>query len=178
MRILKTLKSKSGVTLMELIVGVVIFAIITTAVSAVLAPMLRAYSHANELAELNALLDTIANPIKNDMSDATDPLEKLGIDNEILIPINTNTIKYTIGGDGVLLCSVNDSPPMPVLPKTFYNNKSVDFRVIRIDPPEAAYTLTIIIRSDRDDGREMARRDYAVRPLVLNQYNNYQHSNP
>ena len=41
---------------MELIVGMILFTIVTAAVSAVMMPMLRTYARANELAEMNTLI--------------------------------------------------------------------------------------------------------------------------
>lgn len=169
-KIPKILKCKKGMTLVELIVGVMIFTVITTIASAVLAQMVRVYSQSNELAELNTLLDNVANHIVSDISNATTPLVNIGIDNEITVVIDTNTITYTVAGDGTLLRSAGGAAPIPILPKTFYKNKSVGF-VLNLSPSGTgtAYMLTVTIHSDHN-GSPIISRDYAIRPLALNQY--------
>jgi len=164
----KILKCKKGLTLTELIMSILIFTIITGTVSAVLGPLLRTYMRANELAELNTLLDTIANRLITDISDATVPVGHGP--NSCSISIGSNVIIYTVGtgddDDGVLLKSVNDSVPTPILSKIYYDGKSVRFN---LTGGPGVYMLNIEIFSDRD-GRVMIDRDYAIRPLVLNQY--------
>jgi prepilin-type N-terminal cleavage/methylation domain-containing protein len=170
---IKILKSKKGMTLTELIAGMMLFAIITAAVSAVLAPMLRTYARANDLAELNTLLDNLANHIISDLSKAT-AIGNVGTQNIISITIDTDIVEYTVehAGDdaGALLKRVNGSAPTPVFVKDFYKNKSVSF-LVTPESSGSAYTLTVRIL-DRDNSPiPMISRDYAVRPLALNQYN-------
>jgi len=153
-------------TLVELIVGMLLFAIIAASVSAILVPMLRIQSHANELAEQNALLDTVANQIIGNLSSATVPLKNPGADNEIYITVdNPDDVKYTVDeSNGIML--KNGSP---VFSKSFYKNKSISFFCKETqDDSKKVYELTVIILSDK--GGEIIRRNYAVRPLALNQY--------
>jgi len=65
----------------------------------------------------------------------------------------------------------------PVLQKSYYKNKSIFFTLT--PQPSASgisYTLTLIIYNDRDGAPsdrfddEIIRREYAVRPLKLNQF--------
>lgn len=161
---MKNLKEKKGMTLIELIVGMMMFAILTAAVSAVLVPMLRVYARANEFAECNTLLDNVANQIIKDLSNATKELD-LSADETILITIELDEIIYTVdNSNGVLLKN-----GIPVLSKSYYKNKSVNFSCVSISSSAGtAYMLTVIISSDENG--EMIRRDYAVKPLALNQY--------
>lgn len=166
----KILKSKKGFTLVELIVSIVVFAIILTSVSTILVRILRFYAQANELAELNTLVDNIANQITSDISRVTlpVPVQDLGKENDVCLTIEeTNDIRYTVDAlDGVLL--KNDSI---VYSKPFYKEKSLSF-ILNAESGAAgvAYILTVRILSDQDGGGEMISRDYAVRPLALNQY--------
>jgi prepilin-type N-terminal cleavage/methylation domain-containing protein len=66
----KLLKSRKGVTLVELMVALLVFAILVMAVSAVFTPMLRTYYHAVDFAETNPLLDEIANALLADINQA------------------------------------------------------------------------------------------------------------
>ena len=66
--LVKAVKNKKGLTLMELIVGILMFSIISVAISMLLAPILSSYARANDFAEYNALLDNIANQIIDDIS--------------------------------------------------------------------------------------------------------------
>lgn len=166
---MKILESKNGMTLIELIVGMVLFVIVVTAVSTILVPMLKVYARANELAEYNTLLDNAANKIIGDLTNATALLKHLDVENEISITIdNPDDVQYSIDSNsGVLLKNGT-----PVLSKDYYKNKSVSFscRPVESDS-ETAYMLTVNILSDRDGGNNvMISREYAVRPLALNQY--------
>ena len=160
---IKILKSKEGMTLTELIVGMVLFAIVAAAASAMLVPMLRIYTKANNLAECNTLLDNVANQIIGDLLESTKEPEWDNDHPSITVTIDDpGDVLYTIG-DGVLLKNGE-----PVLKKNFYKGKSVSFICAREGTTDKSYRLTVIITSDRDG--EMIRRDYAVRPLVLNPY--------
>lgn len=59
----------------------------------------------------------------------------------------------------------------PVLSKAFYKGRSASFELVRLPPPVTgvAYILTVTIILD-ENGAELTMRDYAVRPLSLNQY--------
>lgn len=167
---LQIIKDKSGMTLTELIVGLVLFAIITITASAILAPLLKVYTKANELAECNTLLDNVAAQIIKDLSNATVVIAGLDDDDDVLtdelpITIDTDDVTYTIEADTGIL----QKNGIPVLSKTYYKGKSVSFtcKLVAGDPG-TAYTLTVIVLSDRDG--EMICRDYDVKPLVLNQY--------
>lgn len=162
---IKILKCKKGLTLTELLAGMLIFTIVALSVTAILSPSLRVYIKANELAECNTLLDNLANQIISDLSEAIVPLDLPDIDNELLITTDPSyDIIYTVSSDGVLLKNGN-----PVLAKDFYKKKSVHFSCVSAESSEIAYTLTVIIMSDKDG--EMIRREYAVKPIALNQYN-------
>lgn len=77
----KKLKSTKGLTLIELIVGMLMFAIIVTTVTMMMAPTMNLFSRTTDLAERNALLDNIANMIINDMETATRELQTESINN-------------------------------------------------------------------------------------------------
>jgi len=162
---------------MELIVGIMLFAVVATAVSTILAPLMKVYTKANELAECNTLLDNVANQIISDLSGATDKIRDEDLNREVsgenpnsVLRITTDApddVRYTIdGSDGVLLKN-----GVSVLSKPFYKGKSVGI-ICNKAPVKTgeAYILTVILLSDKDG--EMLRRDYAVRPLALpsNQY--------
>jgi len=177
----KLLKSKKGFTLMELVVGLVIFAIISVAVSASLAPTLFAFMSANDFAEYNILMDSIANQIINDLSQSTEPP---GFDeagdwpegwNNVSITKSASRVRYTIentaAGRGMLLIETGGNPAL-VFPEEFYKRKTVAFKLEAIDTdpddPMVAYNLTV--RMESLNGDFLVERVYAVRPLILNQH--------
>jgi hypothetical protein len=140
------------------------FAIIAVSVSAVLAPMMRAYSSANEFAEYNTLLDSAANRIINDLAQST--AAPLHVNESDIIVIRTHgsgNVIYTIGNDGVLLRNGN-----PVLSSGYYRNKHISFIVASAaTSTRPAYNLIVTVGSD---GGATVSRTYAVRPLALNQH--------
>jgi len=169
----KILKNKKGFTLMELIVGMVIFAIISISISMVLTPTLSAFRRANDFAEYNALLDNIANQIIGDLSQSVrepDFEPDVDIDDNVLtIHLNAKVVRYYIN-NGVLWREVGDTA-MPVFTEDFYHRKSLSIAFAPVDADDTdfvSYTLTITIRENGGAGFEVSR-DYVIRPLLLNQ---------
>jgi hypothetical protein len=155
-------------SLIEIIVGSLMFVIVATAVASALGPMLRAYSRAADYAEYNALLDNVANRIISDMSLSTASPDQAG--SEIVIRINATEIRYTIGPNGVLLrkSSAGADEWSEVLPQGYYRNQVISELSVSPWPGVAdAYMLRIEISSSRQG--PTIEREYAVRPLVLNQ---------
>ena len=170
----KLLKSKKGFTLIELIVGLIIFGIISTAVAAVLAPTLFAFMRANDFAEYNILLDNIANQIISDLSQSTEPAPdfKEGSDqpdddtwNNVTITMPVARVHYTVAG-GILHRGINGEEPLEVFTEEFYKRKLVSFKLNTI--AENCYILTV--RLVHENGNFEIERKYAVRPLILNQH--------
>ena len=165
---MKVLKCKKGMTIIELVIAMILFVMLTIAVSAVFAPMMRAYAKANEIAECNTLLDNIANQMISDMSEVTKPLEdnnSLPVDDILLIDIDNVKVDYSIDSDGIVLKN-----GAAVLSKNFYKDKSIKFSCSAADELDGkAYILTVAIFSD-ENNEQIASRDYAVKPLFLNQY--------
>jgi len=180
---MKILKNKKGLTLMELIVGMVMFVLISITVSMVLAPTLSAYMRANDFAEYNALLDNIANQIIIDLSQSvndedfpefTDGVWFEEDDGEFLaIKTRNRIVRYAVFNDVLQIESVDeDGDPVwrDVFSTDFYKGKDAAFRIEAGDPDNPVFTLTVRLRENSALGNifEMERQ-YAVRPLMLNQ---------
>ena len=162
---MKFLKCNKGLTLVELVITMVICAVIMTTVAAIFPTVLRSYEQANSLAERNTLLNNLANQITADLSDLSKQVseENLGVKNRLSFTTGQGEIVYGVEG-GVLLKNGSE-----VFSKDYYKNKSVEFLcVAEKGGSVTAYTLTVTITADK--GGESISRDYAVTPLVLNQY--------
>ena len=160
--IIKILKRKKGITLIEIIIGSLLFALVAVTVTTVLTPMLMTFSIANDLAEYNLLLDNIGNQIAGDMSQASE----INFTGDTLI-INTSSgeIIYSTT-DGLLVRSISGEPVNPVFAADFYKGKTVSFTVSGTSPN---YTLHLTINPATGPGTTAAviTRDYAVQPLLL-----------
>ena len=184
----KLIKNKKGLTLMELIVGMLMFTIIAITLSVILAPILSAYTRANDFAEYNALLDNIANQIISDLSQSRDLSKEIPpVINPRFIPstdpeaggwadstggtltiVTQNRIIYSVEG-GILQRNEHD-----VFAADFYKRKHVSFRLVGNPPTPTSprsYTLTVRLTEAREPGAASfeIQREYAVRPLMLNQ---------
>jgi prepilin-type N-terminal cleavage/methylation domain-containing protein len=170
----KLLKSQKGMTLVELVVGMVMFAIAVGAIGAIMVPTLRVYAEANEYAESNNLLDTLANQILDDLSEATSddttPAPSVAVDPDtnvetLTFHIDTRSVAYTIGADPAL-------PPgperltillrngTPVYTEEFYKGKNLAFTADTSKAP--VYTLTLSIT-----GGISISRPYSIRPVAV-----------
>jgi len=72
---LKLQLNNKGLSLIELIVAMLVMVTIMIAVTTVFAPMLQTYQRANNLAEVNTLMDNISQLIMNDIASAHEVFE-------------------------------------------------------------------------------------------------------
>jgi prepilin-type N-terminal cleavage/methylation domain-containing protein len=161
---LKALNNKKGVTLTELVVAMLVMSIIMLSVTTVFLPVYNAYTYANNLAEVNNLLDSLSSVILSDLENASGDVRWDG---------TALTIPTRHGGAGVTY-TVNDEllerNGTPVYARGFYKAKTVeldaeaDVNNIITPGPNGAITVTIIIR---DRTGVMAIRDYAARPVGM-----------
>jgi type II secretory pathway pseudopilin PulG len=158
------LKNKKGMTLIEIIVGSLLFTLLVATVFTVLSPMMLAYSRANSLAEYNMVLDEVGNRIISDMAQAsavTPGTDTLGL------TINSVQVTYSIGVADGLLYRQTGTDPIPVFHPDFYRGKQVNFTVTGASPN---FTLAVTIDSP-SGGRGVSgatiTREYAVRPLLM-----------
>ena len=192
----KIMNNKKGLTLMELIVGLLMFSIIAVAVSMSLAPTLFAYMSANDFAEYNALLDNLANNITSELSQATSVetfnnnvwmINNADVNDLLFLEFETNSrvVRFAVR-NGVLrqeglarepdgLGGFTSVPRyFDVFSSDFYKNKEVAFRLTADDPTApTSFTLSVRLTStapiaSTGQGFEI-ERDYTIRPLMLNQ---------
>jgi len=175
-KLLKLIKNRRGATLVELMVGMIIAAIVMGAASTIMAPMLRVFMHAGELSETNKLLDTVAALIIDDINRAETPTSING--NVITITTNVEVFEYYIDPtDNILMRRTVDrdtgnpvpNTNFPVFAEDFYRHKGlgVTYNTPNVDVSNNIngpfeFTLTIIGR----DG-PMTSRTYAVNPMGL-----------
>ena len=186
----KSVRNKKGMTLTEILVGGIMFAVFAIAISAIVSPMVLALMRASDFAEYSSLLDAVGNQISTDYVRASEPPTNgaatpaviagavRGVDS-VLIPIDgSEDVRYTIHAvDGTLLRNNT-----PVLPEGFYRGKQVSFTIISsTDPdpliqalnlPQGSYIIRVNI-SVRANASRLAlsgaelERDYYVRPILL-----------
>lgn len=167
-KLLKILKNKSGTTLMELIIGMVISVIIAAYVSAILAPMLTVFNRSNDLAEVNTLLDNISEEMINDFSRAT----------AIVVDGDSDTVTISTGygdvvysnlsggtGDDILKRGTTPSTGIPVFAEGYYKGKHLIIEILPNGNITNSFTLNLTV--ENRSGETLASRDYAVSPLFL-----------
>jgi hypothetical protein len=94
-RSFKNIKSRAGVTLTELIVGMILLSIFVLTVGALLTNVTRLQRRVIEMTELSALLDSVANPIVRELTNAShSPPVILGED-----------------PDGLVFCDIDEDSP-------------------------------------------------------------------
>lgn len=165
---IKALKNKKGITLIEILVGSSLFAIIAATAFAALTPMMLAFSRANDIAEYNMILDTVGNRIVSDMAQASNVIGTLPSTDTITLTIRgSSTVVYFIQ-NGILHRRIGTgADPVPVFPPDFYGGKTVSFTVEGTKPD---YTVIVTVNPAEDRMGATAAvvtREYAVRPLRL-----------
>jgi prepilin-type N-terminal cleavage/methylation domain-containing protein len=147
LKLIRRIPGNKGVTLIELMLAMLVMAIIMIAATTVFAPMLQAYQRANNLAEVNTLLDNISALIMNDVASATEinppgrltappPPAPAGL-TRLFSLRTTHFIDYYIDANGYLWRDVQGlDEPLMLLPLHFYKfwGATTVFRVV-VDPP-------------------------------------------
>ncbi|MCL1822787.1 MAG: hypothetical protein FWG44_01160 [Oscillospiraceae bacterium] len=175
MRKLSNLKSKKGMTLVELLTGIAMLSFLMIMITSILMPTSRVQSRVIDLAEMNTLLDNVSNPIIKDLSSATSVVPGsmiFGADDLVRIPIGNTWVEYTVDpASGILMRETNRDGGVSrfVLSPAYYRNKSITFAVTDAGLTSGTgFILTVIILSDT--GEELADRSYAIKPLAVNSY--------
>lgn len=171
---MKRLRSKAGMTLIETMIGLVMFTIIATAAAAVMAPMMNAFFNAMDFSEVNTFLDNVSAELLSDLSDAVvNTTTGIAIDTTTgAAVINRGggmpTVTYSINANGRLVRSTPnlEEPSEPfenIMAERFYRNRRVNVVYDVSDP--TAVGVTVI--ASRVSGDEVGRRTYVVKPLGL-----------
>ena len=165
MRLRRVLNNK-GLTLVEMILALLVFAIITVAAASFFGPTLKAYIQANDLAEVNTLLDTIATIVMEDLVSATEVSTATPTGISFML-ITTHEITYAVVTDsetnrGVLERTGFDAIPRPILDPGFYGNISLHEASLERD--DDILILKLVLGTE--DGWTTSR-EYAVRPVGL-----------
>ena len=148
--------------MVELIVGLLLFMILTTAVSTLFLPMLRAFSRANDLAEINMLLDSVSNEILGDVRVADIvKIDSSGIATELKVD---NVAEYSV--DGGLLTRNG----WAVFDRGYYKGKTVALEYLAEDGtalPDGRVEDPFVVRITLfySSGDVASIRDYAVHPI-------------
>jgi type II secretory pathway pseudopilin PulG len=165
----KALNNKKGATLTELVVAMLVMSIIMLSVTTVFLPIYNAYAYANNLAEVNNLLDSLSSVILSDLENASGDVTWNGT--ALTIPVRGGaSVTYTIRTiSAELPGGLLQRNGADVYAAGFYRRKTVgldaetDVNDVVTDI-NGAITVTITIY-DRDG--VMASRDYAARPVGM-----------
>jgi len=154
----KLQKNKKGVTMMEIVVGMMLFGMVVLTISAAIAPLMMAYSRANDLAEYNQILDSIGNRIVAEMAKSSE-IEILP-DGDVILTVNNIVQHYTL--DNGLLQLNGD----PVYQIEFYKGKVIAFTITEPPAGSSNYYLNLSVRP-AGAAAAGAERSYAVKPLLM-----------
>jgi len=176
-KVLKALRSNSGLTLMELLVAALLFAIIAATAMMVISPIMLAFSRANSLAEYNTVLDSVGNVIVSELAGARPGTEDdLDYGEELLSFITGTGSRVTFTVDdvyGILMRCVCPDPEESgcsgsrVFPLGFYGGKTISFNVP--PPNDGVFVVAVTVHPSDAPGSAFSEitRDFAVRPLML-----------
>lgn len=163
----KRLQDKSGMTLIEVIVAMLIFAVFSVSVSAVMAPILNIYYRTNQLSELNALADDIVEQVSNDISISSS--KPIVVDPQTLdCFVDGNKVSYqfkTIDAVENLYVSFNNQPDaLPVHDiKYFKNNRKMTIEFSE-NPIDDIYSMKLVI-FDKDSSK-LIERSIQVKQII------------
>lgn len=114
------LKNCKGMTLVELVIGIAVFAIFSLGAVSILVPVLNTYAHTAEFAELEVLAGTIGEYLVSDIGLAK---EILPIEDSAILRIRKTAggeTVYAVNEEGIL--TVND---VPAFAKEYYKGYKV-----------------------------------------------------
>jgi len=164
----KLLKNKQGLTLIEVIVGSLLFGLVAITVFTVIAPMMQAFMISNDLAEYNMVLDSVGNKITSEIAQAS---EVTPVANGVVVTTDAGDTYYYVDGNGVLRRTSGNIPGDNdefVFQPGFYRGKSAVFEVIG-DADSPLYTVNVTVSSTGGRAASSATREraYTVRSLLI-----------
>ncbi len=170
------LKNKDGMTLVELVIGMIVFAIITLAVVTVMMPLLRVYAESNDLAEINALVDSVGSQIVKDMSGMDGPLTPVAPSDTLVSPgtdnVSFDTHIFSISYGTNSTTRVFERNGAPMFDEIYYKQKNIGVMFSQKPTTEVGtatvYDVTITI-TRRGEANPMTTRVFTVKPPILNQ---------
>jgi len=169
----KMIKNKRGVTLIEMIIGGLLFTMVVMTVSAVLSPLMSTFRRANDFAEFNQIVDGIGNRITSEMAQS-DIVDSATGTNIVTMKRGSATIVLDIDGvdSGILRRRLTESlsdpgVEYPVFPTDFYRGKTVSFEVIVPTGATPDYTVNVTVQADGRISSAAVVRSYVVRPLLM-----------
>ena len=161
------IKSKKGITLMELMVGGFLFGLIVLTVATVLAPMMRTSRIAADFAEYNHILDSVGNMIVSEIAQSSTTTTGAAVS----MTRDNGSTRVELRSEAGRLqrrTSTNAgatwSEWRPVFHDGFYEGKLISFNVAGTAPN---YTVTVEVSAPGSIVTTAAvrDRDYAVRLL-------------
>ena len=152
---IRRLRNKKGMTLTELIVAMLVMSIIMLAVTTVFLPIYNAYVNANELAEINSLLNSLSSYVMSDLENAR---EVPDFDDNTLVIDTRITVTYATNGDNILTRNA-----VPILDAGFYKRKGA--RIAGFTELDGVFTIELAL-VDRNNV-EIIRRSYSAKPIGL-----------
>ena len=165
---MRLLFNNKGITLMELIMAIFVMSIIMIAATAVFAPMFQAYQRANNLAEVNTLLDNLAALVMDDVANA----RRIEQGPEGVTITTSRGIVYFLddennGNENILfkraMSSDGDEEGLPVLQREFYRSTHISVFDL-VEEANGVVRLTLQLTSADGWVRD---RTYTARPVGL-----------
>jgi len=157
--------NKRGLTLIELIVAMLIFAIILTAVTAIFVPILRTHTRANETAAASTILDNLSLLMLAEINNATALRPQSSDASDVLVISydRVNEIAFT-SRNGVIEwrnTSLLDSEWAYLLDPAFYGEA-----ILLMEWEISPYGLVVLTLTLSGNGWSIDR-NYASRPIGL-----------
>jgi len=163
-RVFRVLKSNRGLSLMELLVAGLMFAMLAATVIMVISPIMMAFSRANSLAEYNTVLDSVGNVIVSDFAGARS-ISSSGVD-ELVFSTDSGSVEFSVV-NGYLHRRFGTAPSAPVFPAGFYDGKTISFDVSGDELAGFEITVTVIPSGRPGSATAEITRNFAIRPLML-----------
>ncbi len=175
---IKHLKSKKGFTLIEMIIGIMVFSIISGVVAATFVQMVRVTEEVTDLGQLEMIANEASAELLNDLRIAKDVVitgNPADDDHTISIDTDSYTAYYTIDATVNILMRKWDpdvaEPYLPVLARDFYMGNVLDMTFSSTgDVADEDYTVSVTVSIAEDVGEPaIFTETYMIRPSYMNQ---------
>ncbi len=172
MKLFKRFRSKKGFTLIEMVVTLTVMIIILGFITNIFVQTMRIETGVTDIGQMEVVATEVMSELIEDLRMAK-AVDMTTVPGEIAITTDSYVARYSIDAtDEILMREYKDADvpgAKPVLDQRFYMDHDMELTWTEDgDPTLGDYVVTLEVALSEQDGTEVYREEYVVRPSYMN----------